>query len=197
MNQPTDTEFAYAVRLAASGLRPKAGVDVAFEGAALRSILCSERPLDPVGLELLAQAITGQLRKTGKPKVGETIFAEAVRRSSAAWRSGKGDSPSKTGAALARMLRAGIPVLGVGERARLAELLAPIPPDKHNRREGRSPKGVGHKDVVKVMTTLRELMAGGSIRKNAISDTARIHRISIRTVEECVATTQHFLENCP
>lgn len=184
MNYATDTEFAYAVRLAASGLRPKAGFDVAIEGAALRSILCSERPLDPDGLELLAQAVTGQLRKSRKSPMGETIFAHAVRRASNAWRSGKGDVPISTGEALAGMIRTGKPVLGGGERVKLAELFAPIPPDILDAREGRPPKQAGNLDVVAVVATLRALLACGALRKNSIADTAKIHKLSIRTVEE-------------
>lgn len=184
MIQPYDTEFAHAVRQAATGIRPKAGVDLVPEAALLGTILCSERALDPHGLELLALAVTGQLRKARLQPKGETMFAHAVRRASAAWRSGKGKSPAVTGDALAIMLRSGQPVLGAGERELLAELFAPIPPTVHNELQGRPGKGVGHPDVAAVMEMLQREIARGSVHKNAVVDTAKAFQITVRTVEK-------------
>ncbi|QCO56965.1 hypothetical protein EOK75_14290 (plasmid) [Pseudorhodobacter turbinis] len=190
MIRPYDTEFSHAVRRAATGIRPQAGVDVAIEGAPLRAILCSEQSLNPAGLELLALAVTGQLRKARKQPIGETMFTHAVRRASAAWRGGKGKSPAVTGDALAIMLRSGQPALGAGERELLAELFAPIPPTVHNELQGRPGKGVGHPDVVAVMEMLRDEIAKGSAHKNAIVDTAKAFQITARTVQEYEAMTR-------
>lgn len=185
MNTSYDIDFANATRRAATGIRPKSGVDVTVEGAPLRTILCSNRALDPCGLELLALAVTGRLRKVKLPPKGETMFAHAVRRASAAWRSGKGGSPSATGDALAVMLRSGQPALGAGERELVAELFAPLSPNAANALDGRPWKGGGHADVVAVVKMLRgELAKEGTVHKNAIIDTARHFHVSKRTVEQ-------------
>lgn len=190
MNASYDTEFASAVRRAANGIRPKAGIDVTVEGAALRAILCSNHALDPDGLELLALAVTGRLRKVRLQQKGETSFAQSVRRASAAWRSGKGDKAVDVGEPLAVMLRLGMPALGAGEREILSELLAPAKSGDHNALEGRPWKGPGHADVVAVLKLLEiELSKVGSIRKNVVVDIANRFGISVRTVEEYEATS--------
>jgi hypothetical protein len=191
VNALCDTNFAYAVRRAAIGIRLKAGADDIVEAGPLCAFLCSDRELDQHGLDLMALAVTGKLRKAKTPQRGETEFAEAVRRASAVWRAGKANSPSVTGDALAYMLRSGQPPLGAGERQELAELFSPQLPDIHNVRKGRPPKGSGHSDVVAVVKMLRcELEKGDVFRKNAILDTAKEFRISSRTVEHYEAITK-------
>jgi hypothetical protein len=184
MTATCDTGFAHAVRLASTGIRPKARVDVTVEAGPLRTILCSDQMLYQNDLELLALAVTAKLRKIKQPS-GETMFAHAVRRASAAWRTGKNDSPIIAGAMLADMLRSGRPALGSGEREELAELFSPLAPTAFNSFNGRPPKGAGQAKVVAVIKMLRhELTKEGSIRKNAIIDTAKEFKISIRTVEQ-------------
>ncbi|MBW4962174.1 hypothetical protein [Sulfitobacter sp. CW3] len=183
MTNTCDTGFAHAVRLAATGIRPKAGADVIAEAGPLREILCRERTLDPNGLELLALAVTGKLRKIKQPSC-ETEFAHAVRRASAAWRKGKNDGPADVGALLAETLRLGRPVLGSGEREELAELFSPKIPSTSHAFVGRPCIGAGKANVVAVVEMLRNEREKGSARKNAIIDTAKRFRISCRTVEK-------------
>lgn len=189
-----DTKFAHAVRRAATGFRPKAKVDLVAETEPLRTVLCSDHPLDPHGLELLALAVTGNLRKLHSQPKGETMFALAVRRASAAWRPAKLPKhieyeeaekrrPCNAGTGLAIMLRSGKPALGAGEREFLAELFAPIPPTANNELQGRPGKGAGHTDVVKVVDWLRNELASGVHRKEAIYRAGQEYKISKRTVE--------------
>lgn len=190
MTNTCDTSFAHAVRLAATGIRSKAGVDVIAEAGPLREILCGEQTLDPQGLELLALAVTGKLRKIKQPS-GEAKFAHAVRRASAAWRTGKYASPTIAGAMLADMLRSGEPALGLGERKELAELFAPQTPSSlQDTRMGRPPKGAGHAEVVAVVQMVQREVKQGAAQKYAVSITAEMFRLSIRTVEEYVAITK-------
>ncbi|WP_139214958.1 hypothetical protein [Palleronia marisminoris] len=118
------------------------------------------------------------------------MFAHAVRRASAAWRSGKEDRPAEAGAILAGMLRSRQPPLGTGERELLAELFAPQPANEHDALAGRPPKGAGHPDVVAVMNHLQNEIAKSSLHKNALADTASHFKISVRTVEEYEAITR-------
>lgn len=190
MNVSCDTSFAHAVRRAATGIRLKAGADSRVEAGPLSAILCSDEELDQHGLELMALAVTGRLRKVKWPPAGETLFAHAVRQASAVWRVGKADHPSVTGLTLAEMLQLGRPSLGAGERIELAGLFSPPLPDAHNVRSGRPPKQVGHAEVKAVVEVLRGEIEDGTVHKNAVTDTATRFGISKRTVEKYEAMTK-------
>lgn len=189
MSVSCDIGFSRAVRLAGTGIRPKSGIDVTVEAAQLAMILRGDQALDPQGLKLLALAVTGKLRKIKQPS-GETVFGHAVRRASAAWRSGKKNSPADVGALLAEMLLSGQPALGAGERQELSELFSPQPPNAHNARHGRPSKGAGHADVAAVVEMLRNEIAKGFVHKYGVSVTAERFKISHRTVEEYEAMTK-------
>lgn len=189
MNEPCDTGFAHAVRLAATGLRSTSKVDPEIEAAPLAMILRGDRVIDADGLELLARLVTGKLRAPygGKVPQGETMLAHAVRRAGGAWRVGKGAHPATTGAALANMLRAESerirhgepPQIGPGERTMLARLVA----GELRRGTSRPMIGAGHPQVVAIVQAFRKRMADGMARKNAALDTALEFDTTIRTVE--------------
>ncbi|MCJ1902870.1 hypothetical protein MR829_21250 [Paracoccus versutus] len=185
MSVSYDLAFAHAVRQAATGLRTSSGADPEIEGAPLAEILRSDRTLDAHGLELLAQLVTGNLRKVRQP-AGESILAHAVRRAGAAWRRGKGADPLTTGAALASALRGDPARLGPGERALIADLVT----GELRRGTSRPPKGAGHLHVETIVEAFRKRIADGLVRKNALNDTAIESKISERTIETYLAMTE-------
>lgn len=180
-----DLDFAHAVRLAATGIRPKAGVDPEIEGAALARYLRGTHELDGQGLDLLAELVTGKLRTIRQP-VGETLLAHAVRLSGLAWRSGKDVDAETAGGALAGMLRDPATRIGVGERNLLADLVT----GELRRGVSRPPKGAGRADITAVTAALRKQIDSGSLRKNALEDTARAFGLSVRTVQNYEAETK-------
>lgn len=182
MSATYDTDFAHAVRLAATGLRTASGIDPEAEAAPLAAILRGDRALDADGLELLARLVTGDLRKV-KQFAGETVLAHAVRRAGIAWRKGKGADPAATGARLAAILRDAPARLGPGERGLLANLVT----GELRRGTSRPGKGAGHQDVTKVAEVFRKRIAAGQPRKTALIDTAIEFEITDRTVETYLA----------
>lgn len=182
MSATYDTDFAHAVRLAASGLRTASGIDPEAEAAPLAAILRSDRALEVDGLELLARLVTGDLRKA-RARAGETILAHAVRRAGVAWRKGKDVDPATTGARLAAVLRDGSARLGPGERNLLADLVT----GELRKGTSRPGKGAGHQDVTEAVEAFRKRMASGQPRKVALIDTAAEFGITDRTIEKYVA----------
>lgn len=173
-----DKAFGDAVRMAATGLRTTSRMDPEIEAAPLAAILRSDRALDADGLELLARLVTGNLRKIA-PRAGESMLAHAVRRAGTAWRHGKDMDPATTGAVLAACLRSNHARLEPGERALLADLMT------GDLRRGTSAptKGPGHSQIVAVVEAFHRKIDAGTLRKNALIETASELRISIRTIE--------------
>lgn len=182
MSASYDLAFAHAVRLAATALRTSAGMDPEAEAAPLATILRSDGPLDPDGLELLARLVTGDLRKV-RPRVGETVLAHAVRRAGTAWRAGKDADPATTGAALAAALRSDPARLGAGERALLADLVT----GEMRRGQNAPTKGAGHPHIVATVAAFRQKIEAGEARKNALIETASEFKLTARTLEKYLA----------
>ncbi|RWR28546.1 hypothetical protein D2T29_16695 [Sinirhodobacter populi] len=174
---PCDTDFAHAVRLAATGLRTASGIDPEIEGAPLAAILCSDRALDPDALELLARLVTGNLRKV-IPPAGESIMAHAVRRAGTAWRKGKDADPTTTGAPLAAILRGDPARLGPGERALLADMVT----GELRRGQSAPTKGAGHPDVLAVVEAVNKRLNEGDKLEFASEFVAAQFEIDKRTV---------------
>lgn len=197
MSAPCDLAFAHAVRRAAAGIRPKSGCDPEVAGEPAAALLRAGAAFGAVERELLAQMVTGALRKVRQPP-GETALARALREAGAAWRGGKEADPATEGAALASMLRTGME-LRPGER----ELVAQMITGEWRRGSSRPPVGAGHPRVVEVVAALRQKLADGAVRKNAVTDVAARFGLTARTVEAYEAMVQErenltpFLRNEP
>lgn len=173
-----DTDFSRAVRLAATGLDVAHQADPAIAGEALAAILRDDRPLDAHGMELLAQMVTGRLRKRRQPD-GESDLAQAVRSAGAAWRKAREANPAVTGVPLAAILRGDPSRLGAGERALLADLVT-----RGLRKSGGRPSmGAGHPQRVGMSEAFQAEIESGTKRKDAIDEIINDKKITGKSVK--------------